>query len=335
MQNKMEVKPGCYLLIGEDDWSKKNYIKQVKESVLHGENDMMNSIELSEKDVTAQKVKEALDTLPFFTDLKYIYIEDSGLFKPGRKDESEKFAEVLEDVPEYNVFLINEKEVDKRSKLYKLIKSRHSIIEFNFPTEDQIVNILNEEIKNHNIKIDRGTLIYFVRNMPTDMNYVMSEWHKLLSFTDNAVTKADIDKVCVFSLETRVFDLIKEVTNGNGAKVINMYTVMIESKESPLAILALIARQFRMLYEVKYLNAKKVSEREMASSLKLPPFVVKEMIGTSGKFSFNQLEELIAQMLETDKIVKTSGLKPEKAVELLILKILNMQKTVPKQLFSR
>ena len=38
----MENMEGCYLLVGEDSWSKDKWIHQVKSKILNDPNDMMN-----------------------------------------------------------------------------------------------------------------------------------------------------------------------------------------------------------------------------------------------------------------------------------------------------
>lgn len=50
-------------------------------------------------------------------------------------------------IPDYVVLLIDEKEVDKRNKLYKTIKAKAQIVEFHFPGEEAVYQFLKILVK--------------------------------------------------------------------------------------------------------------------------------------------------------------------------------------------
>lgn len=55
------------------------------------------------------------------------------------------------------------------------------------------------------------TLRYFIQKMPQDMAYLLGEWEKLISYVqDGVITKEAINEICIFSLETRVFEMVKK-----------------------------------------------------------------------------------------------------------------------------
>jgi len=319
----MSKKSGCFLLLGQDDWTKNQYIQNKKREILTTPNDIMNYYEAKEKEVLAGQIKDVMETVPFFAEYKLIYLKDTGYFKPGRKEESEKFEAVLVNIPDYIVLLIDEKEVDKRSKLYKMIKADHEIIEFNYPGEDAVVKMLQEKSKVDGVIVDAATLYYLVRNMPEDINYILGEWQKLIHYVeDKKITKGAIDAVCVFSLETRVFELVKKIAGGKSDEALQIYSRMIQSKESPIGILVLIARQFRIMYQVKYLKAKGQDMKQIASQTKMPYFAVKEILDQVSQYSFDSLEALIEASLETDRMLKMGKMEATQCVELLIMRAL-------------
>ena len=135
----MSKRSGCFLLLGQDHWSKSQYIQKVKQEVLTSAQDIMNYYEAQEKDVQVDKLKDVIETLPFFAEYKLVYLKDTGYFKPGRKEESEKFEALINDLPEYIVLLVDEREADKRSKLYKTMKSNHINMDQNY-TYDVVFN---------------------------------------------------------------------------------------------------------------------------------------------------------------------------------------------------
>lgn len=318
------MRADCFLLLGEDYWSKNQYIQKLKQQVLVPGNEMMNYYEAKEKDVVVETLKDVIETLPFFADKKLIYLKDTGFFKPGRKEESEKFEEVLKRLPDYVTLLIDEREIDKRSRLYKTIKSEYQIVEFDFPGEEAMLKILVQSAKEEKVQVDQATLYYFIRNMPEDVEYILSEWNKLLNFVEKGkITREAIDGICVFSLETRVFELVKKIASGKSDEALEIYSRMLQSKESPIGILVLTARQFRVMYQVKYLKAKGQDIKQIAQQVKMPYFALRELLEEVNGYSFNELEALLESCLETDRLLKTGKMEPARCVEVLIMRALN------------
>lgn len=325
----MSKRSGCFLLLGQDQWTKNQYIQKVKQEVLASPSDLMNYYEAKEKEVLVDQIKEVVETLPFFTEYKLIYLKDTGYFKPGRKEESEKFEALLQNLPDYIVILIDEREVDKRNKLYKWVKAEAEVIEFDYPGEEAVVRLLQEKSKAESIKVEAQTLYYLVRNMPEDIDYILGEWQKLTSYVgEGTITKEIIDTICVFSLETRVFELVKRIASGKSDEALQIYSRMLQSKESPIGILVLIGRQFRVMYQVKYLKAKGQDVKQIAAQTKMPYFAVKELIGQVSDYSFRGLEDLIEACLETDRMIKTGKMEVGQCVELLIMQALNQKQSI-------
>ena len=321
----MEKIAGCYLLLGQDSWSKQKWLQSVKKQLLNDPNDMMNYLEAKDKEVVVSSIVDFAETLPFFVEKKVIYLKDTGLFKAGKKEESEKFETFLQDIPDYIVILIDEKEVDKRGKLYKTVKAKHHIVAFDYPGEAEVVKLLMDMTIKQQMSIDNSTLHYFVRNMPEDIAYILTEWEKLTGYVENhKITKADIDAVCVFSLEQRVFEMVKKIAQHQSEAALGIYNRLIQSKESPIGILVLIARQYRMLMQVKYLVAQHKNQKEISSVLKIPYFAVQEMMAQVQSYTFKQLEYIIQECLNADRDIKTGKMEAGGRVEILIMSCMNI-----------
>lgn len=320
----MEKLEGCYLLVGQDSWSKNKFIAEIKQQVLVAGNEMMNYLEAKDREVMVATLKEFSETLPFFAEQKLIYIKDTGFFKTGKKEETEKFEELIKSLPDYIVLIIDETEVDKRGKLYKTIKAKHQVKEFEYPGEDIVYGMLEKDCKARQIPVETQVIRYFLRNMPENIDYIMIEWHKLMGYINgDKITKEAIDAVCVFSLEKRVFELVKKIAHHQADEALQIYQRMIQGKESPIGVLVLIGRQYRMMLQVKYLVMNNRSPKEIGAALKIPFFAVKEMIDQVKLYKFKQLEEIIETCLETDKDIKTGKMESSKRVEVLIMECLN------------
>ncbi|MGL4738681.1 MAG: DNA polymerase III subunit delta [Cellulosilyticaceae bacterium] len=323
IENKGQIAP-AYLLFGEDEWLRKKGFNQIKSQVLQVPDDMMNFMSFEGKDVSVGDVIDAGETMPFFAERKLVSVRNSQLFKTGKKDETEKLLAWIKDLPAYSVLVFNEVEVDKRNTLYKYFQKHFSIIDCNCPKEDALLPMVAQIAADKGVQIARKELQYFVMNMPSSISYMIQELEKLRTYCqDSAVTKEVIDTICVFSLEQRVFGLLKEIGMKRVDQAIIIYQKLIESKESPILILSLIARQYRMMLQAKYLMRTQ-SAKQIAGALGMPYFAVGELMEQAKLYSFKQLEVILALCLEQDIAIKTGQMDQVYSIEYLMMQCMYM-----------
>lgn len=106
-----------YLLFGEEAFLRNSYKKRLQEAIVG--DDTMNLSRFEGKGTDADELIRLADTMPFFAERRLILVEDSGFFKNA----SEALVQYLPSMPGTTCLVFVESEVDKRSKLYKKVKS--------------------------------------------------------------------------------------------------------------------------------------------------------------------------------------------------------------------
>ncbi len=100
-----------------------------------------------------------------------------------------------------------------------------------------------------------------------------------------------------------------------------IYHDLLKQKEEPLKLLALIARQLRIYYQVKELSRRSYSQKQMATQLKIHPYVVKLASQQINRFEDQQLLSLLESAADTDYAIKTGKMDKVLAVEMLLMKL--------------
>ena len=108
-----------YLLYGSEDYLRNQYRDKLKQALL-GDGDTMNLSCFEGKDVNQSRLVDLSETMPFLAERRVIVIENSGMFKGG----SDVLADYLKEPSLTTFFVFSEKEVDKRNKLFKLVKDK-------------------------------------------------------------------------------------------------------------------------------------------------------------------------------------------------------------------
>ena len=305
-----------YLLYGEEDYLKKTYKYKLKDAIC-GE-DTMNFSYYQGKDIQVNEIVDLSRTLPFFAEHRLIMIEDSGMFKSA----SEEMAEAVRNVPETTIFLFVESEVDKRNKLFKAVNEKGYACEMKTPKESDLMEWCARQFGAAGKKITQNDMTYFLNRVGLDMNTIYNESCKLIAYTgnDDIIDRKAIDAVTEPQPEDRVFDMINAMSSGSVDEVMKLYSDLVELKEPPLKILALLGRQFAQLYAVRTMKSEGASNQEIAARLGIRPYFIGRYVTGAGHYSEKELRQAVDDCVCVENDVKTGRIEDKYAVELLIIK---------------
>ena len=235
----------AYLLVGEEDYLKSVYTKQMVEAITDGNN--MNETYYNGNDIDVNDVIENAKSSPFFAEKKIIVAENTNLFSSG----GEALAELIPELPESTVMVFVERKVDKRGKLYKAIKEAGHIAEIEKQGEQEVAIWAAKVLANSKKKITKADMSYLISMVGVDMEILSNELEKLICYCMNkpVIKKEDIDAVCSKQLSIRIFDLMDQMSYKNQKKALDCYYELITDKNEPFAILRMISRQFNLLLQ--------------------------------------------------------------------------------------
>ena len=305
-----------YLLYGEEDYLRKQYRDKLKDALVSPD-DTMNYHYYEGKDINVGEIIDLAETLPFFADRRVIILENSGLCKSG----GDALAEYLKQPAESVVIILVETQTDKRSRLFKVIKEQGRASEFIVQNEQTLKRWIASLAKQDNKKISEATAEYFLEKTGTDMANIRTEWEKLVCYAldKEIIEVADIEAVCTQRVSNRIFDMVAAIAEKRQKEALDMYHDLLTLKEPPMGILALIARQFNLMLQVKELQQKGMGGRQIADKVGLAPFIVQKYERQASRFKMRELTEALSACVEADEAVKSGRINDVLSVELLII----------------
>jgi len=306
-----------YLLHGDEPYMIRHYLNEFTKLTT---DPMMNSDSFEGKDFAISTAIDAAETFPFLSDYRLVFIKDSGLCTTGRKDDSEAMAKYLPNIPEGTIVVFAETAIDKRNRLYKQVATTGRVVECSIPAESELLRWLANIFKKKGKEIDPQTARVLLDTVPKGMDSIYAEANKLEAFLGERIkiTPEDIQAVCTKSLEARIFDLVGALCNGQIENALHLYHNMLIMKEQPLMMLAMMARQFRLILQCKACSEKGI--RDIAGKLNLRDFIVRECLKQGQNFSISRLMSALADCQDTDLRIKTGLMEAELGVELLIVR---------------
>ena len=290
--------------------------KPVKESI-SSEDDTMNYSYFEGKRADAIEIIELAKTLPFFSDHRFLILDETGL---GKKSD-DTFIEGLKEASDTSVVLFIEDSVDKRSKIYKFLSKEGHAVCFESAGDKELSRWLASLLKKEGKQMSSATMRSFLYRCGSDMYTLKNELEKLFSYVGEReeITIRDLEELTSSQTTNQIFVMLEAIARKQREKVLTLYYDLIELKESPFGILALLVRQCNQLLQVKDLDCLGKSNGMIAKQMKVPAFVAGKLKDQAKMFSMDTLRDMIEACAKTDESIKTGKISDRVGVELLLI----------------
>ena len=268
--------------------------------------------------VDVEQITSMASTMPFFSDKRIIFIEDSKLFR-----EANDLTEVLSTMPDTTYVVFVENGVDKRNKLYKYVSKNGYVVEMNGLSENELMAFVSSECKIFDKKISNLNISYLLGRIGYDMNVIHNECEKLCFYASDSdiIEKRHIDEICIVTLENKIFEMLDCIASGKKDRALILYNNLIALKESSIKILSLVTRHYNILYKISLGNKARVDSSTLASNIGIPPFALKKYGFQLQKYNKEELLKILEKCLDIEKKSKSGGIDPQIGVEMLIIEL--------------
>ncbi|MCR2820459.1 DNA polymerase III subunit delta [Lederbergia panacisoli] len=319
-----------YLLYGTESFLINETKQKLVTNVLTEEEMDFNLSIYDMEETTVEEALEDVETFPFFGERKIVFLNNPiFLTSEKSKDKVEhnikKLESYIESPAPYSILVLagNYEKLDERKKITKLLKKNAEIIEAKKLSERELHTWIQRQIEEKGQQIDENAIDLLLALVGPDLMNLHSELEKLsLYVKDSKIIKVEIvEKLTSRSLEQNIFDLVDKVVQRKMEEVFRIYYDLRKQNEEPIKILALLASQFRLIYQVKELMKRGYGQQQIASTLKTHPFRVKLASGQARSFKDKELGEIIHFLAQTDEQLKTGGSGREVSLELFLFKL--------------
>ena len=264
---------------------------------------------------------EDANTLSLFDDKKLIVINNNALFVGKKSVDTialEKY--IINSNPNtILIFVVSEEKLDTRRKLYKTIKERGGIFEFN-----KLPNI-NTYVKDlfSGYTITNDSINLLIKRVGNDLNRLKQEIEKIKIYkiNDKLITDSDIIDCTVEKIDINIFNFIDNIIRKNKSETIKTYKELLKIGEEPIKIIVMLANQFRLMYQSKLLTSKGYSEDDIASLLHVKRYPVHLAIQKSYHYNKEVLIDNLEQLADLDIKIKSGEIDKNLALELFLLRL--------------
>lgn len=306
-----------YLLYGTDNSVIKNELDNLIKKL-----NISDKVKYEIDNNSLQEVIEDASTISMFSNKKIIVIDNCNFFSSNKNIDNINLLEnYLENYNSdtYIIFISHNEKVDTRKKIYKLLNKNGTIIECNKEDNKYITNYINNYLKENNYTMEN--IKYFIDIVGSNLDNIKNELDKLFMYKleDKTILNKDIDKITIKNMEEEIFSLTDSIIANNINKSLNLLNEFLNKSYDEIAILMLLASQFRFLLQVKILINKNLTYQEIAKILEVNPYRVKFTINKLYNYTEYNLKNRIKQLANIDRDIKLGLTDKKMALELFII----------------
>lgn len=319
-----------YLLYGTEPFLINETKQLLLKNVLNEEEKEFNFSSYDLEETSIEVALEDAETFPFLGEKKIIFLHNPSFLtaeKPKEKVEHNlsRFEAYLDEPAPYTVLVVSApyEKLDERKKITKELKRNAAIMEAKKLTEAELKNWIKDRAKSNGMEFETEALDLLLALVGTNMFMISSEIDKISLYSSggNKIGADLVEKLVARSLEQNIFTLIEKVVQRKLDEALRIYFDLLKQNEEPIKILSLLAGQFRIIYQVKELSRRGYGQQQIASYLKIHPFRVKLAAGQAGKFTDEELSNLMNMLAEADYQMKTGGMNKSLLIEMFLFRL--------------
>ena len=300
-----------YLLLGDDEERKTRGVERLRKDRATETYDAAET--------SPEAVVSACNSYSLFGEGPFVLVRNLDAWNAAQKA---RILDYLQDPsPEADLVMLGEK-LGAREKLLAAVKKMGEVHDFKQPTGKALARWAAGYAKKQDLAMPEDVAEEVVARCSDDKARVSREIEKLALYTDGTATLEDVDALCPPDLQSNIFQFVDALGTGDRGKALELLETLIGTGEPALRIVYMVRRQFRLLARSRSLLEEDASPPEMASTLKVPPFVARKLEEQARKMGEGDLERALALALDLEGGLKGgSDLGDELQVELAVMEL--------------
>lgn len=325
-----------YLFHGEEDYLRDFALNRLKESLAQdGQAEL--PVDVLEGDSKPADITARAEIIPFGAAKRLVVVKNPPFFKSGKRGGEDKeldeqkipggeaalLAYIENPSPATCLVFTTAEPVDKRKRLFKAIKKYGQEIECNRLSPGDLNRWVAKRAGEMGRRFGPGAINALLNATGPSMQLISLEIEKLVVYTkgQEVISLEDVNRLCPTRLEDNVFAVVDAIGNKRYGDALAGIKDLLAAKEPPPRLLAMIARQLRILLMACDLKEQGCPEREIPQRLQLHPFVARKVIAQSQNFNKEILLGAMTALSDLDLGIKTGKMEFYPAMETFLLSL--------------
>jgi len=295
-----------HVLIGEDDFSIRQSLEEIKKGIGDQTALMTNTTTLNGQHVTLDQLRVACETVPFLSEKRLVVVE--GLLsrfeprgKSGRKkadhltdrqNEYKSIADYISQVPDFTEMVLVDGRISGRNPLLRELSAVAPVKSFPLLKEAGLRQWIERRVTEAGGSISPRAVDLLVRFVGSNLWIMTNEVDKLVLFVGGRrIEEGDVRVVVSYAQEANIFAMIDAILEFRVGVAQELLQQLLKQGGAPAQLLVMLSRQVRLMFQVKELRSQRKSRNEIQSKLGLTSdFVLRKAWEQADKYTPARLD---------------------------------------------
>ena len=299
-----------YLLLGDDEERKSRGVEKLRDGRT------VEAYDASE--ISPETIVSACNSFSLFGEGPFVVLKNLDAWNAAQKA---VIVDYLKDPAPGSDLILHGKKLGARERLLSAVKNLGEVHTFDQPTGKALVRWLVGHAKKMDLDLPEDVAEDLANRCSGDKMRLLQETEKLALYVgDRTTTHDDVAALCPPDVQSNIFAFVDSLAAGERDKALALLEDLISTGEPPLRLTFMIRRQFQLAARARALIERGIPRKEIASQLKVPPFVARKLEEQAGKLDEGNLERALAVVQDLESGLKGgSYLSDELQVELTVL----------------
>ncbi len=300
-----------YLLLGDDEERKARGVEKLRKGRAAQAYDAAGT--------SPEAIVSACNSYSLFGEGTFILLRNLDAWNAAQKA---RIVDYLQDPsPEADLVMLGGK-LGAREKLFAAVKREGEVHDFKQPTGKALAKWAVGYAKKQGLELPEDVAGELAIRCSDDKARVSREVEKLALYAHGVAALDDVEALCPPDIQSNIFAFVDSLSTGGRGKALELLEGLLGTGEPELRVVYMIRRQFRLLARARALLEEGTPRPEIASTLKVPPFVARKLEEQARKMGEEDLERALALILDLERGLKGgSELGDELQVELAVLNL--------------
>ena len=330
-ESKKDDPDPLYFLYGEEGYLLDQAVETIVESAAPEGTDDFNSDTFRGRSVEAEDIRESCEMLPMMVDRRVVVVRD---LQEMAISELEQLEGYFESPSETTCLVLHahtagdNAEIDLRKGVFRTLKSEATHCEFESLYDYEVGEVVEKHARDRGMRFSEEASAYLIEAVGTDIGTLDKALDKVdlyLGPSDEdglrSVRKEDVEEITAHTRVRSIFDLTDALGERNYREALDILDGMLLAGKSPLMILHMIARHFRLVDKIHDPELRNLGKRDLASELGVLHWFVDDYKRHARTFSASEIADIREHLLEVDRSLKSTGLSDRTVLESLLYDI--------------
>lgn len=310
-----------YVLYGEEYYLIKKELAKIIDQYIPVEKEM----NISDFDCTKSSMEEIIadaQTIPFFSDYKAVIVNQANFLSSQANDDVA--IDVLDRYLDHSnqstilILICNQVKLDQRKKIVKRLQKEANVLRFSMFDDFTRGNFIKEYCLKNHITMDQDALNEFYKRVGYSPDRLMNELDKL-SLYANHIEKEDVIALINRNMDDNVFDIFQALLRHHFKRAYQYWQDFDALNIDPVALIAMLASQYRFLHQVKILQQAGLNKNEIANHLNAHPFRVSKNLENCAYINEQELSSALNDLAVLDQKIKAGKIDKKFGFEMFLI----------------